>query len=63
MREFIHSFMEHEGTPVQRTSAQCMDFLQNTMGYTFETARGVLGLAVAKGYIHVTNIYPIKTYN
>lgn len=28
-----------------------------------ETARGVLGLAVAKGYIYVSNVYPVKTYN
>ena len=63
MLEFVHGFMEQEGIRVQRTSAQCMDFLQNTMGYSFETVRGVLGLAVAKGYIYVSNVYPVKTYN
>lgn len=55
--------MEIDGTPMQRTSAQCMEFLQNKLGYSFEVARGVLGLAVAKSYIHVTNTFPYKTYN
>lgn len=55
--------MEIDGTPMQRTSAQCMDYLQSKLGYSFEVARGVLGLAVAKGYIHVTNTFPYKTYN
>lgn len=63
MKQFIHNFMEQGGIPVQRTSAQCMDYLQNTLGYSFETARGVLGLAVAKGYIFVSNVSPVKTYN
>ena len=55
--------MEQNGVPVQRTSAQCMDYLQNTLGYSFEVARGVLGLAVARGYILVTSVSPVKTYN
>lgn len=55
--------MEIDGTPMQRTSAQCMEYLQNKLGYSFETAREVLGLAIAKGYIHVTNTFPNKTYN
>ena len=63
MKEFIHQFMEIDGTLMQRTSRQCMEYLQNKLGYSFETARGVLGLAVAKGYIHVTNTFPYKTYN
>ena len=63
MHEFIHHFMEIDGTPMQRTSAQCMEYLQNKLGYGFETAREVLGLAIAKGYIHVTNTFPNKTYN
>ena len=25
MRDFIHNFMEHNGVPVSRTSAECMD--------------------------------------
>lgn len=63
MHEFIHHFMEIDGTPMQRTSAQCMEYLQNKLGYSFETAREVLGLTIAKGYIHVTNTFPNKTYN
>lgn len=63
MSDFIHRFMEIDGTPMQRTSAQCMDYLRNKLSYSFEVARGVLGLAVAKGYIHVTNTFPYKTYN
>ena len=55
--------MEQNGVPVQRTSAQCMDYLQNTLGYSLEVARGVLGLAVARGYILVTSVSPVKTYN
>ncbi len=63
MKNFIHNFMEQNGVPVQRTSTQCMDYLQNTLGYSFEVARGVLGLAVARGYILVTSVSPVKTYN
>ena len=65
MQEFIHSFMECNGTPKQHTSAECMDYLQNILGYSFEVARGVLGLAVARGYIIVTSEKnaPVKTYN
>lgn len=62
MKDFIHNFMEQNGVPVQRTSAQCMDYLQNTLGYSFEVARGVLGLAVARQYILVTSVLPVKTY-
>ena len=48
---------------MQRTSAECMNYLQGKLGYNFEAARGVLGLAVAKGYIHVDNNIHYKTYN
>lgn len=63
MYTFIHYFMELEGIPVQRTSKECMDFLMKEMGYSFEVARGVIGLAVARGYIFVSNMAPVKTYN
>ena len=63
MKYFIHDFMEQNGVPVTRTSKECMDFLMNVMGYSFEASRGVLGLAVARGYIHVSSFTPIKTYN
>ena len=63
MRDFIHNFMEHNGVPVSRTSAECMDYLQNVKGFTFNVARGVLGRAVAKGYIIVSSTVPVKTYN
>lgn len=62
METFIHSFMEQDGIPIQRTSKECMEFLQN-QGYSFESARGVLGLAVARGYIAVSGYAPVKTYN
>ena len=49
--EFVHEFMESDGIPVCRISVECMRYLQNELGYSFNVARGVLGLAVAKGYI------------
>lgn len=62
MESFI-KFLECDGIPVQRTSKECMDYLQNVLGYSFEAARGVLGLAVARGYVIVTAYAPVKTYN
>lgn len=61
MESFIHDFMEINGVPVQRTSKECMDYLQKE--YSFEVARGILGRAVAKGFIFVSNTSPVKTYN
>lgn len=63
MEAFIHKFMECDGIPIQRTSKECMDYLQNILGYSFEVARGVLGLAVARGYIVVSVYAPVKSYN
>lgn len=63
MEDFIHNYMECEGIPLQRTSKECMDYLQNVLGYRFEVARGVLGLAVARGYVAVTAYTPVKSYN
>lgn len=63
MEYFIHEFMQCDGTPVQRTSKECMDYLQNILGYSFEVARGVLGLAVARGYVIVSAYAPVKSYN
>ena len=63
MEYFIHKFIECEGIPIQRTSKECMDYLQNILGYSFEVARGVLGLAVARGYVVVSAYAPVKTYN
>ena len=54
MEYFIHEFMECDGIPIQHTSKECMDYLQNILGYSFEVARGVLGLAVARGYVVVS---------
>ena len=63
MEAFIHNFMECDGIKVQRTSKECMDYLQNILGYSFEVARGVLGLAVARGYVVVNAYAPVKSYN
>ena len=62
MEAFLHYFMEHDGIPVQRTSEECMSYLQDILGYSFEVAHGVLGLAVARGYITVSANAPVKTY-
>ena len=62
MEAFLHYFIEHDGIPVQRTSEVCMSYLQDILGYSFEVARGVLGLAVARGYINVSANAPVKTY-
>lgn len=63
MEQFIHDFMEIEGVPVQHTSKACMRYLQDVLGYSFNVARGVLGLAVARGYIVVSAYTPMKIYN
>lgn len=63
METFIHEFMERDGIPIQHTSKECMDYLQNILGYSFEVARGVLGLAVARGYVVVSVYAPVKSYN
>lgn len=63
MKSYIHEFMEYDGIPIQRTSKECMDYLQNILGYSFEVARGVLGLAVARGYVIVSAYAPVKSYN
>lgn len=60
--KFVHEFMENDGIPICRTSLECMRYLQNELGYSFNVARGVLGLAVAKGYIHVSSSNLCKTY-
>lgn len=64
MRQFIHEFMENNGVPIQRTSAECMYYLQNVMGYSFNVSRGILGRAVVMGFIKCTSNYKdTKTYN
>lgn len=63
METFIHEFMECDGIPIQRTSKECMDYLQNILGYSLGVARGVLGLAVARGYVVVSAYAPVKSYN
>ena len=63
MEYFIHEFMESDGILIQHTSRECMDYLQNILGYSFEVARGVLGLAVARGYVVVSTYAPVKSYN
>ena len=64
MVELVENFLINEnGDVVARSSAECMDYLQDTLGWSFESARGVLGLAVAKGYIIVISTYPEKMYS
>lgn len=64
MRNFVdHFFMDEDGNIVARSSAGCMDYLQDTLGWSFESARGILGLAVAKGYIKVIATDPVKIYS
>lgn len=64
MVEFVEKFfMTDDGDIVARSSAGCMDYLQNTLGWSFGSARGILGLAVAKGYIKVISTYPEKIYS
>ena len=60
---FIYGFMECDGIPMRHTSKECMTYLQNILGYFFEVARGVLGLAVARGYVAVSAYAPVKRYN
>lgn len=54
MEYFIHEFMECDGIPIQHTSKECMDYLQNILGYSFE---------VARGYVIVSAYAPVKSYN
>ena len=54
METFIHKFMECDGIPIQRTSKECMDYLQDVLGYSFE---------VARGYVVVSTYTPVKSYN
>ena len=49
MCDFIHRFMEDEGTPVIRSSEECMNYLKER--YSTQIAKGILGRAVALGYI------------
>lgn len=62
METFIYGFMECDGIPMRHTSKECMTYLQNILGYFFEVARGVLGLAVARGYVAVSAYAPVKRY-
>lgn len=63
MNSFMHDFMEVEGVPHVRNSKECMDYLQNTAGYSFLTARGIIGRAIAMGWITcITNTNNVKEY-
>ena len=50
MIDLIHNFMQHEGTPINRTSFEIMNYLQS-QGYSFRQSCGILGRAVGKGFI------------
>lgn len=54
MYKFIHEFMECEGIPVLRSSSDCMNYLEN-VGYSFNVSRGIIGRAVAMGWIKCTS--------
>lgn len=62
IKEFIHGFIESDGIPVAKTSAECMQFLQDVLGYSVNVAKGLLGLAVAKGFIRRTVDNGVKIY-
>lgn len=63
MISFIHSFMEEEGVPVQRTSEECMQYLQ-AMGCGYYQAMQILSMAVRLGFIHRTSdVNGVITYN
>lgn len=63
MGDFIEQFfMTDEGDIITRSSEGCMDYLQNNLGWSLAVARGILGLAVAKGFIKVVAVYPEKLY-
>ena len=55
----LYGTRRHTGATYER---ECMSYLQDILGYSFEVARGVLGLAVARGYITVSANAPVKTY-
>ena len=46
----LMEFFMHEGTPIARSSSECMEFLQ-AHGYSFQQSRGIIGRAVANGWI------------
>lgn len=51
MHEFIHVFFGPDGTI--HTSAECVNYLVDIAGFSLQQAKGILGLAVARGYISV----------
>lgn len=62
MIKFIHDFMELEGVPQVRSSKECMDYLQN-LGYSILSAKGIIGRAVAMGWIIcINNTKNVKEY-
>lgn len=62
IKAFVHDFIESDGIPVAKTSAECMQFLQDALGYSVNVAKGVLGLAVAKGFVQRTIANGVKIY-
>ena len=62
IKAFIHGFIESDGTPSPKTSAECMQYLQDVLGYGINVAKGVLGLAVARGFIRRTVDNGVKIY-
>lgn len=42
--------MQQDGTPIARSSSECMQYLQ-MRGYTVQQSRGIIGRAVANGWI------------
>ena len=50
MERFLQEFMQQDGTPIARSSSECMQYLQ-MQGYTVQQSRGIIGRAVANGWI------------
>ena len=51
MLDLIYDFMMINGDPIARTSKECMGYLQNNAGFSYNASRGILGKAVFQGFI------------
>lgn len=64
MKELVENFLIIDGVPVNRTNVEIMNYLTNELGYSFYSSRGIMGMAVLKGYMRCIhdNGAGIKTY-
>lgn len=51
LSKLVHEFIEEGGVPVPKRATQIVNYLQ-AQGYSFESSRGILGHAVAAGFLH-----------